>query len=229
MPPTDHVIELRNVSKYYRNGREQLAAVDNVSLSVRRGELLAIVGPSGSGKTTLTHIIGGLIKPNQGSVVVNGKKLNEQSDRKLARYRNREVGFVFQSFSLLPQYTALENVAVPLVLARIRPRKRKALATHYLGLVGLEQQASQRATALSGGQRQRVAIARALALQPQLIIADEPTGSLDSARGNEIMRILEQLSKQGITVLLVTHDLDLAARADRIVHIRDGQLAEGPA
>lgn len=229
MHPTDSVIELSNISKYYRNGREQLAAVHDVSLTVRRGELLAIVGPSGSGKTTLTHIIGGLIRPNQGSVVVHGKQLDQQSDRKLARYRNREVGFVFQSFSLLPHYTALENVAVPLVLARMRPRKRKALAMKYLKMVDLEQQASQRATTLSGGQRQRVAIARALALQPKLIIADEPTGSLDSTRGNEIMHILEQLSEQGITVLIVTHDLDLAARADRIVHIRDGQLTESDA
>jgi putative ABC transport system ATP-binding protein len=224
---TDVVITLRDVSKWYRSGREQVGAVQHVSLDVRRGELLAIVGPSGSGKTTLTHIIGGLIKPSQGSVLVHGKRLDEQSDRKLSHYRNQGVGFIFQNFSLLPHYSALENVAVPMVLARIRPRKRKAIAQQILRMVGLEKQANQRTAELSGGQRQRVAIARALAMRPELLIADEPTGSLDSARGDEIMCILEHLAHdQHITVLMVTHDLDLAARADRIVHIHDGKITE---
>jgi putative ABC transport system ATP-binding protein len=221
---TDSIV-LTNVSKTFRLGRSKIQAVRDVSLRIKRGELLAIVGPSGSGKTTLAHIIGGLSRPDAGEVRANGQQLRTRSDRALSRYRNQHAGFVFQSFGLLPHYTALENVAIPLIVDGVSRRERKKRALKYLHLVGLEEQAKQRAETLSGGQRQRVSIARALVQHPDIIIADEPTGSLDSAHGEEIMKILEHLShQQGITVVFVNHDNALAARADRIVQMRDGVL-----
>jgi putative ABC transport system ATP-binding protein len=214
-----------HVSKTFRLGRSKVQAVKEVSLAVSKGELLAIVGPSGSGKTTLAHLIGGLTRPDDGEIVINGQPL-KRSDRQLSRYRNKRIGFVFQTFGLLPHYTALENVTIPLVVAGVSRRERKKRALKYLKLVGLEEQAKQRVETLSGGQRQRVSIARALVQRPEIIIADEPTGSLDSARGQEIMHILEHLSKQGITVIYVTHDLDLASHANRVVRMQDGSLKE---
>lgn len=225
---SDILIRVDGVAKTYKRGHEAIAALQGVNLTIRRGELLAIVGPSGSGKTTLTHIIGGLITPSEGAVVVDGRKLSRRSDRALSKYRNATVGFIFQNFSLLPYYTALENVTIPLIIAGQRRRTRQQLAKEYLALVGLEKQANQRADELSGGERQRVSIARALVRRPRIIIADEPTGNLDSARGQEIMNVLEKLSRrQHITVLMVTHDEALAARADRIIHLRDGRTTGG--
>lgn len=224
--PNTALITVTDVSKKYRRGHEVITALGNVSLSIQKGELLAIVGPSGSGKTTLTHIIGGLITPDTGSVAIEGKPLKKRSDKALSHYRNAKVGFVFQSFSLIPYYTAAENVMIPLIIAGMPGRKRRALAERYLKMVGLERRANQRANELSGGERQRVSIARALVNNPQIIIADEPTGSLDSTRGNEIMAILETLSHtKGITVLMVTHDETLAKRADRVIAIKDGHIA----
>lgn len=221
----DVLIRLEGVSKTYRRGSEEIAALRDASLDVRRGELLAVVGPSGAGKTTLTQIIGGLVTPDAGTVTVDGKRLSRRSDRALSRYRGSTVGFIFQNFSLLPYYTALENVCVPLVIAGVPGRRRRQLARRYLEMVGLEKRMGQRADKLSGGERQRVSIARALVHKPKIIIADEPTGSLDTARGLEIMQILTQLShEQHITVVVVTHDPTLAARADRVVRIRDGRL-----
>jgi putative ABC transport system ATP-binding protein len=220
-------IELRAVSKKYKRGREVVAALDNINLSIRRGELLAIVGPSGAGKTTLSHVIGGLTTPDSGSITINGKQLSQRSDRALSRYRNNTVGFVFQSFSLISGYSALENVMVPLMVAGMRPGERRKVARHYLDIVGLNEQATQPVEQLSGGQRQRVSIARALVHHPQILIADEPTGSLDSARGHEIMQILDMLSRrEHITVIMVTHDEQLARRADRIIHIADGGITK---
>ena len=219
------LVQVQNVSKRYTQGREVITALGDVSLDIKKGELLAIVGPSGSGKTTLSHIIGGLITPDAGSVIVAGKKLNTRSDKAISHYRNSQVGFIFQSFSLIPSYTAVENVMIPLIVANVAPKKRRQLAERYLKLVGLEARINQRADKLSGGERQRVSIARALVNKPQIIIADEPTGNLDSVRGNEIMKILEALSHQhGIAILMVTHDLTLAKRADRIIQIRDGVI-----
>lgn len=217
-------ILLSHVSKSFRLGRSRIHAVQDVSLRIAKGELLAITGPSGSGKTTLAHIIGGLSRPDSGEVQIAGTPLR-RSDRALSAYRNQHIGFVFQTFGLLSHYTALENVAIPLVVAGIRRRERRERGLHYLRMVGLEDKARQRIEALSGGQRQRVSIARALVHNPQIIIADEPTGSLDSANGQEIMRILEHLSReQGITVVFVTHDAALAARADRVIRMQDGRL-----
>jgi putative ABC transport system ATP-binding protein len=219
------LIRVEKVAKKFHRGHETIAALNDVSLEVFRGELLAIVGPSGSGKTTLTHIIGGLSSPDSGSVSVTGRELKKQSDKALSHYRNNDVGFIFQSFSLISSYSALENVMIPLIVANIPSKERHTLAHKYLKLVGLEERVNQRAGELSGGERQRVAIARALVNSPKIIIADEPTGSLDSARGNEIMTILETLShKHGLSVIMVTHDLALAARADRQIHIRDGRI-----
>lgn len=222
-------IELRAVNKKYKRGREVVAALSDINLSIARGELLAIVGPSGAGKTTLSHIIGGLTTPDSGHITINGEQLSRRSDRSLSRYRNTTVGFVFQSFSLVSGYSALENVMIPLIISGMSSRERRKVATHYLHVVGLNEQVGQRVEQLSGGQRQRVSIARALAHRPQILIADEPTGSLDSARGQEIMEILEVLSKhEHITVIMVTHDEQLARRADRIVRIIDGSIAKEP-
>lgn len=224
----DVLIQVSNVFKEYRRGHEVITVLHDVSLSIRAGELLAIVGPSGSGKTTLTHVIGGLVTPDSGAVIVDGHELKSRSDKALSRYRNTKVGFVFQNFSLIGHYTAMENVAIPLIVAKVVSKERRRLAEQYLTLVGLENRINQRADELSGGERQRVSIARALVNKPEIIIADEPTGSLDSVRGNEIITILEMLSRaHGITVLVVTHDEALALRADRIVRLRDGRIVRG--
>lgn len=227
VPPNTPLIAVDGVSKTYTYGHGKAVALDNIHLQFGKGELVAIVGPSGAGKTTLAHIIGGLITPDQGEVRINGKRLSRRSDRSLSKYRNSTVGFIFQNFNLLPQYTALENVMVPLIIAGVRRRKRTKLAKQYLKVVGLEKQMRHKATELSGGERQRVSIARALINQPQIIIADEPTGSLDSDRGLEIMRILLKLSHEhGLTVLMVTHDEQLARKADQIIRIHDGHVQE---
>ena len=228
MEPTHHsLIEIDGISKIYKYGHGKAIALSDIHLHINKGELVAIVGPSGAGKTTLVHIIGGLITPDQGEVRINGQRLSRRSDRSLSRYRNATIGFIFQNFNLLPQYTALENVTVPLIVAGMRRRKRNKLARQYLKAVGLEKQIRHKATELSGGERQRVSIARALVNQPQIIIADEPTGSLDSVRGQEIMSILLRLAHEhDITILMVTHDEQLAKKADRIIRIRDGQVEE---
>lgn len=227
MPEPQAAIMLRAVSKTYKVGRETLHAVRDASFDVMAGELVAIVGPSGSGKTTLTHMVGGLLKPNNGRITIDGTEVTRLSDRKLSAFRNKHIGFIFQNFSLLPGYSALENVCVPLIVAGLSPAERKRRAVHYLSLVGLEQHMRHKAEELSGGQRQRVAIARALAMQPSIVIADEPTGSLDSARGHEIMAMLQHLAhKQNMSVIMVTHDLQLASQADRRIHILDGHVTE---
>jgi len=227
MVVTNPLIEVRNISKKYKRGHEIITALSNVSLQVHKGELLAIIGPSGSGKSTLTHIIGGLSVPSDGKVYIDGLPLDERSDKLLSQYRNSDVGFIFQNFGLIPYYSAIENVAMPLLLGKIAQKERRERALKFLKLVGLEKRADQHVDQLSGGERQRVAIARALVHSPRIIIADEPTGSLDSKRGSEIMNLLETLSrKHGITVLMVTHDVTLAARADRIIHLRDGKIVQ---
>lgn len=221
------LIKLDAISKTYHRGHETISAIHDISLEIHSGELLAIVGPSGSGKTTLTHVIGGLVTPDRGTVTVDGRVLNKSSDKALSAYRNTDVGFIFQNFSLIPSYTAAQNVMIPLVIANMAPKKRRQLAEQYLALVGLGNRMNQYASELSGGERQRVSIARALVNKPRIIIADEPTGSLDSARGTEIMNILLNLSRtHDIAVLMVTHDESLAARADRSVHIHDGRISK---
>lgn len=220
------VIELSNVTKTYKLGDEVLNALDNVSFSVQPGDFVAIIGPSGSGKSTLANIIGGLDRPTSGTVTVDGESLSHAKDSQLSDYRNHHIGFVFQSFNLQGTQTALENVMMPLVFSGMKPKERKARAAECLKAVGLENRMTHRPSQLSGGQRQRVAIARALAVSPSIIIADEPTGNLDSARGEEIMKLLRDLNKQGITLIIITHDANVARQAGRIVQIRDGKLVE---
>jgi putative ABC transport system ATP-binding protein len=219
-------IELKDITKTYHLGDEVLHALDGVSLSVQAGEFIAITGPSGSGKSTLANIIGGLDRPTNGTVVVDGSDLSRVSDRKLSDYRNKHIGFVFQSFNLQGMQTALENVMLPLIFSRMNSRARKARALECLQAVGLGDRLQHKPAQLSGGQRQRVAIARALAAKPTIIIADEPTGNLDSVRGTEIMHLLKELNKQGITLLIITHDMNVARQAHRTIQIKDGRLSE---
>lgn len=220
------VIELKNITKTYHLGDETLHALDSVSFSVQQGEFVAITGPSGSGKSTLANIIGGLDRPSDGTVIVDGNDLSHISDRKLSDYRNQHIGFVFQSFNLQGTQTALENVMLPLIFARMKPKERRIRAQECLRAVGLSDRMQHKPSQLSGGQRQRVAIARALAIKPSIIIADEPTGNLDSARGEEIMHLLKELNKQGITLLIITHDMSIAHQAQRTIQIKDGHLTE---
>jgi putative ABC transport system ATP-binding protein len=225
------VIELRNVSRTYKMGSEQIHALDHVDLSIADGEFVAVTGPSGSGKSTLLHVIGGLDTPTAGSVVVDGQDLAQASDRELARFRNRRIGFVFQTFNLQPTYTALENVALPLVFAGVPPREREASARDALAAVGLGERQRHRPAEMSGGERQRVAIARALVTEPAYILADEPTGNLDTTTGHEIVALLDRLHRErALTVLLVTHDREVATLAARQIALRDGRvvLQEAP-
>jgi len=218
------IIELTDVTKTYKLGDETLNAVDDISLSIQAGDFVAITGTSGSGKTTLANIIGGLDRPTSGSVIVDGSDLAKLRDQKLSEYRNRHIGFVFQSFNLQGTQTALENVTLPLIFARQSSKARKARAIECLQAVGLGDRLKHQPSQLSGGQRQRVAIARALAIKPSIIIADEPTGNLDSERGEEIMKLLKDLNKQGITLIIITHDANIARQADRIIQIHDGKV-----
>lgn len=220
------LIEIKSLTKIYRLGDETLHALDDVNVTIESGEFVAITGPSGSGKTTLANIIGGLDRPTSGQVLVDGTDLSRMRDSKLSAYRNRYIGFVFQSFNLQGTQTALENVALPLVFAKVAPKVRKARAIACLEAVGLGDRLKHRPHQLSGGQRQRVAIARALAGEPKIVIADEPTGNLDSQRGQEIMKLLRDLNKQGITLLVITHDSNVARQAGRIIQIHDGRLIE---
>jgi putative ABC transport system ATP-binding protein len=220
------VIELRGVSRTYKLGDETLKALDNVSFSVQPGEFIAITGPSGSGKSTLANVIGGLDTPTSGTVMVDGQDLSHTRDSALSSYRNQHIGFIFQSFNLQGTNTALENVMLPLVFARMKNNDRKARAKECLVAVGLGDRMQHKPGQLSGGQRQRVAIARALAVNPKIIIADEPTGNLDTTKGQEIMKLLSDLNKQGITLIIITHDQNIAGQAQRIVEIQDGKIVE---
>jgi putative ABC transport system ATP-binding protein len=221
------VIELKNLTKTYHLGDEVLNALDGINCTINSGEFVAITGPSGSGKSTLANIIGGLDRPTTGTVTIDGQDLSHVGDKQLSDYRNHHIGFVFQSFNLQGTQTALENVMLPLVFTRMKPKDRKARAKECLEAVGLGDRLNHKPSQLSGGQRQRVAIARALAVKPSIILADEPTGNLDSARGDEIMKLLKDLNKQGITLIIITHDMLIAKQADRIIQIKDGHMSRG--
>lgn len=219
------MIQLDKVTKSYKMGDETIYALNAVDFKVEKGEFLAIVGPSGSGKSTLANIIGGLDRPDSGEVLVDGEKINYKNDKALSHYRNKRIGFVFQSFNLQPTYTALDNVAVPLLFAKLPPSERKVRAEECLKAVGLEDRMRHRPTQLSGGQRQRVAIARALANSPEVIIADEPTGNLDSTHGQEIMELMHHLNQEfGVTLIIITHDMSIAKQAHRIISLKDGKI-----
>jgi putative ABC transport system ATP-binding protein len=222
------VIELKNVTRTYKMGQQEIRALDGVDLTIADGEFVAILGPSGSGKSTLLHVVGGLDTPTAGEVIVDGQALGQAKDRELARFRNRRVGFVFQTFNLQPTYNAVENVALPLVFAGVPPAERQRRAKAALEAVGLADRFQHKPAQLSGGERQRVAIARALVTDPAYILADEPTGNLDTATSQEIVRLLDRLHRErGLTVVLVTHDVEMAALAGRQITLRDGQIANG--
>lgn len=216
------LIRTTDISRRYIMGEEEVLALRSVSISIQKGEYVAFMGPSGSGKSTLMNIVGCLDTPSSGSYWLNGKDVSDMSDDELAEVRNKEIGFVFQSFNLLPRNTALENVALPLVYAGIGKEEREERALQALREVGLADRAGHRPNELSGGQRQRVAIARALVNTPSIILADEPTGALDTKTSYEIMGLFEQLHQTGNTIIMVTHEEDIAAYAHRIVRLRDG-------
>ena len=205
-------------------GSEEIHALRGVTITIERGEYVAIMGPSGSGKSTLMNLIGCLDTPSKGSYLLNGKQVGQMNDNELARIRNEEIGFIFQTFNLLPRATALHNVELPLVYAGVVAKERRERARQALEKVELIPRMSHRPNELSGGQRQRVAIARALVNNPSILLADEPTGNLDSKTGSEIMGLFERLHKAGNTILLVTHEADVAAFAYRSIHLRDGQV-----
>lgn len=222
--PRDAVIVVRHLEREYVMGSETVRALRGVDLTIRKNEFVAIMGPSGSGKSTLMNMIGCLDTPTAGEYWLNGYRVSELGDDALARIRNKEIGFVFQTFNLLPRATALQNVELPMVYAGTGSKERRAAAQGALGRVGLGERMHHRPNELSGGQRQRVAIARALVNNPSIILADEPTGNLDSKTSEEILALFEQLHDEGQTIILVTHELDIAAHARRQIHLRDGRV-----
>jgi len=219
------ILKLTDICKDYARGREPVRVLKNVNLTVERGEYLAIMGPSGSGKTTLMNLIGCLDVPTSGSYELDGRDLRDLSDNALAEIRNKHIGFVFQSFHLLPKMDALDNVALPLLYAGVPLKERRARAAEALKAVGLEDRIHFLPNQLSGGQCQRVAIARAMVGKPDLLLADEPTGALDSKAGSQIMDIFRQLSQEGMTIIMITHEPAIAACADKTYYILDGELS----
>ncbi|MDO5435457.1 MAG: ABC transporter ATP-binding protein [Clostridia bacterium] len=222
-------LEMSNINKFYTMGEERAHILKNVCLNVREGEYLSILGPSGSGKSTLMNIIGCLDTATSGSYLLHGNEIEDLTEAELARIRSKEIGFVFQNSQLLPRLTALKNVELPLIYAGVRPKERRERAREMLTRVGLEDRMEHRPNQLSGGQQQRVAVARALVGNPGILLADEPTGALDQKTGHQIMELFQELSDEGKTIIMITHDMHIAAYAKRIVHIIDGVLTEGGA
>jgi putative ABC transport system ATP-binding protein len=221
---SDTIVRATDLARVYPTGATAVSALDGVTLDVRRGEFLAVMGPSGSGKSTLLNIIAGLERPTRGAVVVDGADLASLDESALARYRRDKVGMIFQAFNLLPRYRVVENVALPLVFAGVERELRLARARAVLGRLGMGPRADHRPSQLSGGEMQRTAIARAIVTEPQVLLADEPTGNLDSANGEALLALLSELHARGQTVVLVTHDAAIAARAQRVVRMRDGRI-----
>ena len=220
------LVELRGVSKIYHLGGEEIRALDDVSLDIERGEFISIIGPSGSGKSTLMHILGCLDSPTHGTIKLDGMMIHDSSPSQLAGVRNRKIGFVFQFFNLLPKLSVLQNVELPMIYSGVSGRERRDRAVAALKLVDLENRSKHRPMQLSGGQQQRVAIARALVNDPKIVFADEPTGNLDSHTGEAILKLFRKLSTEGRTIVLVTHDPEIAAVTPRKIEIRDGKIAQ---
>jgi len=221
------MISMSKIEKTYKLGDNIVHALDHIDLTIEEGAFVSIVGPSGSGKSTLMNMMGCLDKPDAGEYTLGGSHIDRLKDRDLAEIRNRKIGFIFQNFNLLGKLTAVENVEMPLLYRGVKAKNRRARALECLKLVGLEERATHLPNQLSGGQQQRVAIARALAGQPQILLADEPTGALDSKTSEDIMKLLTTLNNSGRTIVLITHDLNVARKAKRTVSIRDGRLQEG--
>ncbi len=219
-----HLIELRNINKIYSNGDKKIKVLKNINMHIDKGELMAIVGESGSGKSTLMNILGCLDSPEKGKYILDGKNVSNMKERELSYIRNKKIGFIFQNFNLVPTLTALENVELPLYYRGIRKKERKNIAYDALCCVGLEKRIMHRPSELSGGQQQRVAIARAISASPNIILADEPTGNLDKKSSEDIVNILLNLNKKGKTIILITHDKELASKADRRMCIEDGMI-----
>ena len=220
------LIEIQDMSKIYNPGENEVRALDRISVTINRGEFVAIIGQSGSGKSTLMNMLGCLDVPTHGTYKLGGKDVAGMSDNELSYIRNREIGFIFQGFNLIPNLTALENVELPLIYRGVSKGMRRKLACEALKNVGLEQRMEHKPSEMSGGQQQRVAIARAIAQAPPIILADEPTGNLDSGSSGEIMGILQKLHEDGRTVILITHDNEVASRAKRIIRIKDGRIED---
>ncbi|MGB9883308.1 MAG: ABC transporter ATP-binding protein [Microgenomates group bacterium] len=220
----NQLIYLKNISKIYKNHFVETKALDNITLKIEKGDFLAIMGPSGSGKSTLLHILGLLDKPTQGEYFFEGQKVSLLSEEELADFRNKKIGFVFQAFNLLPRITLLKNVALPLVYQEVEKEQREKRASEKLKAVGLQEKKDFFPNQISGGQQQRVAIARALVTNPSIILADEPTGNLASSQAEEIMKIFKKLNQEGKTIILITHEKDIAKWAKRLIKIKDGKL-----
>lgn len=220
------LLELKNICKSYPQGKQQVPILKDINLEVAEGEYVAIMGPSGSGKTTLMNIIGCLDRPTSGTYHLDGEDILKYKDRAMSKVRLNSIGFVFQSFYLMPKQSAAENVCLPLLYAGIPKKKRKEIAVRALEKVGLEERINYKPSQLSGGQCQRVAIARAISNNPKILLADEPTGALDSKSGAQIMELFETLNKEGVTIIMITHDREIAEHAQRIIRIRDGQISE---
>lgn len=223
----DNVIELKNIEKTFQLGDQTVHALDGVDLAIRKGEYVSVMGPSGSGKSTLLNMLGLLDKPDRGSYKLAGVETTSLNEEQRAKYRRDHIGFVFQSFHLIPRLSAQENIELPLLLEGIAPRERARLAREAMDSLGLTERAHHLSNQLSGGQRQRVAIARAIVMRPSLLLADEPTGNLDSRSGADVMHLLEELNQSGITLIVVTHDAALGARAQRIINMVDGRMVDG--
>lgn len=218
------MIQVRNISKIYKTGEIKVKALDKVSFEVKKGEFVAIMGPSGSGKSTLMHIIGALDKPTTGQYILDGQNVENLDEDELAEIRNKKIGFVFQFYSLLPRITALKNVMIPMMYGGVKKEKREKKAKKYLGMVGLKDRIDHAPNQLSGGQQQRVAIARALSMNPSIILADEPTGNIATKQAIEIMEVFQDLNEQGHTILMITHEKEIAEYAKRVIKIRDGKI-----
>lgn len=222
---SENIIELKNLRKVYRIGEEKVVALDDVSLDIKKGEFLCLLGTSGSGKSTLLNLMAGLEKPTRGTIRIKGQAIEKMSEKKLARFRQDHLGFVFQSYNLLPMLTALENVSMPLIFKGVPKAKRERMAREMLKAVGLATHEKHKPSQMSGGQQQRVGIARAFVAMPEIVFADEPTGNLDSKTTREIMELITRLARENNqTLVIVTHDLQIASYADRIVHILDGNI-----
>lgn len=218
------IIQVNKLSKVYRNDAIETIALTDISFEIKKGEFVAIMGPSGSGKSTLMHILGALDTPTSGKYILDGQEVQRLTDDELSDIRNKKIGFIFQAFNLLPRTTALQNVMLPMRYAGISKEKRLSIAEKYLNMVGLEKRLNHTSNQLSGGQQQRVAIARGLAMNPAILLADEPTGNIASDQAAEIMGIFQKINAEGHTIVMITHELDIAQHAKRIIHIRDGRV-----